>query len=229
MFIEYKDEKPYKIDRNGTKYYQCVCRCPKCDGTGGIPQFWRIEGGRCFMCGGSGKIHDTIKEYTPEYAAKLEARRKARAEERARKEAEKRAEEERIEAERKAERIAAWREANPEKAKAADLLHAMAQTSDFVGEEGKRIDLKAIYLKGTSFSARKTNYYDSGIRYVHIFSVDSKKVTWITSTIDLDAFTIGKTYNVRGTVKKHEEYNDIKQTMLTRCKVSEVEEVAAAA
>lgn len=29
--------------------------CPRCAGTGRVPQFQHVDGGRCFDCGGSGK------------------------------------------------------------------------------------------------------------------------------------------------------------------------------
>ena len=65
-------------DKNGTKYYHHVCNCPRCNGTGIIPYYIRINGGDCFNCWGSGIVEYDTKEYTPEYEAKLEARRIAR-------------------------------------------------------------------------------------------------------------------------------------------------------
>jgi hypothetical protein len=37
------------------------------------------------------------------------------------------------------------------------------------------------------------------------------------------ALKIGKTYEIKATVKEHGEYNGIKQTVLSRCKEAEVE------
>lgn len=67
-----------KVDKNGTKYWH-KDGCPKCGGTGYIPGYEYVEGGRCFKCGGSGVGGYSWKEYTPEYAAKLAARRAAKA------------------------------------------------------------------------------------------------------------------------------------------------------
>ena len=64
-----------KEDRNQTKYYEIVESCPACRGTGYIPEYKHIDGGRCFTCDGSKvKIYKS-KEYTPEHEAKLEQNR----------------------------------------------------------------------------------------------------------------------------------------------------------
>ena len=65
-------------DKNGTKYYGCVDRCCKCQGTGIISYYIPINGGECFECGGSGIVEWEEKEYTPEYEAKLQAQREKR-------------------------------------------------------------------------------------------------------------------------------------------------------
>lgn len=67
-----------KTDKNGTKYYHNVDRCPRCSGTGIVEIYRPINGGDCFQCWGSGIIEYDTKEYTPEYEAKLEAQRQKR-------------------------------------------------------------------------------------------------------------------------------------------------------
>ena len=68
----------YKTDKNGTKYYHNIDRCPRCGGTGIVEIYRPINGGDCFQCWGSGIIQWDDKEYTPEYEAKLEAQRQKR-------------------------------------------------------------------------------------------------------------------------------------------------------
>lgn len=68
----------YKTDKNGTKYYHCTDRCPRCGGTGIVEIYIRVNGGECFECWGAGVIEWDEKEYTPEYEAKLEAQRQKR-------------------------------------------------------------------------------------------------------------------------------------------------------
>ena len=68
--------EPYKVDKNGTKYYVDF-RCQKCGGSGYLHGYEFIDGGRCWRCGGTGRDPTGYKwkEYTPEYQAKLDARR----------------------------------------------------------------------------------------------------------------------------------------------------------
>ena len=67
-----------KVDKNGTKYFSDDV-CPKCGGSGHIRGYEFIEGGRCFLCEGSGRHVTHWKEYTPEYAQKLAQKRLERA------------------------------------------------------------------------------------------------------------------------------------------------------
>lgn len=63
-----------KVDRNGTHYYTNN-RCPKCGGDKYISYYNHVDGGVCFLCGGTG-IHPTkVVVRTEEYAAKLDAKR----------------------------------------------------------------------------------------------------------------------------------------------------------
>lgn len=67
-----------KTDKNGTKYYHNVDRCPRCGGTGIVEIYRPVNGGDCFQCWGSGIIEYDTKEYTPEYETKLEVQRQKR-------------------------------------------------------------------------------------------------------------------------------------------------------
>lgn len=67
-------------DKNGTKYYHCTDRCPRCGGTGIVEIYRPVNGGDCFECWGAGIIEWDEKEYTPEYEAKLAERRARKAE-----------------------------------------------------------------------------------------------------------------------------------------------------
>ena len=63
-----------RVDRNNTHYY-INNRCPKCDGKKYISYYTHVDGGVCFLCGGTG-VHPTkVVVRTAEYAAKLDANR----------------------------------------------------------------------------------------------------------------------------------------------------------
>ena len=67
-----------KIDRNNTHHYTDT-RCPKCSGTGYIPGYEHVEGGVCFLCGGSGRGSRQVIVRTEEYNKKLVEARLAKA------------------------------------------------------------------------------------------------------------------------------------------------------
>lgn len=72
-FSEYDDDPRMilnRVDRNGTHYYTDT-RCPKCGGNGYIPGYEYVEGGVCFMCGGSGRGSRQVIVRTYEYNQKL--------------------------------------------------------------------------------------------------------------------------------------------------------------
>lgn len=80
-FSEYDNDPEFtleKIDRNNTHHY-VVRRCPKCGGKGYIDYFSHIQGGVCYLCGGSGVHEQRVIVRTEDYAKKLESKRIAAA------------------------------------------------------------------------------------------------------------------------------------------------------
>ena len=63
-----------RTDRNQTDYYDVVCKCIKCSGTGRLMCFAHVSNGICFDCDGAGVIHTEHKVYTPEYLEKKRIR-----------------------------------------------------------------------------------------------------------------------------------------------------------
>lgn len=63
-----------RTDRNGTDYYDVVCTCAKCRGTGRLECFMHVSNGICFDCDGAGVKHVEDKVYTPEYLEKKRIR-----------------------------------------------------------------------------------------------------------------------------------------------------------
>jgi hypothetical protein len=82
-------------------------------------------------------------------------------------------------------------------------------TNEYVGTIGKR-DLFEV-----SLLVKKAVESFYGVSYLHIFlDKTGHKLSWF-STAGSDA-EINNTYVIKGTVKKHEEYNGVKQTALSR-------------
>lgn len=65
-------------DKNGTRYYTDT-KCPKCNGEGYLSYYAHVDGGICFLCGGTGKSSRQLKVYTPEYFQVLTNRRREKA------------------------------------------------------------------------------------------------------------------------------------------------------
>lgn len=196
-----------RTDRNGTKYYEGLVTCDRCGGLGGHEK-WAYTGWTCYKCGGSGKIQGRWKEYTPEYEAKLLARREAKRkkwEEEHKEEIEerKRLEEERSRAEEEEKKAESERKAR----------------SNYLGEIGEKVELKAVLESTIRYTARAFVGWGEETKYIYKFRAGDNLLTWFTTSSKLYNTEEGTQVTVTGTVKKHEEYKEEKQTVLTRVKV----------
>lgn len=91
--------------------------------------------------------------------------------------------------------------------------HASEQTSIFVGEIGKRITVDNI--KSAECVYTSENIY--GLTFMYkIVDTNNNVYMWSTS----NTFDTDRVAEITGTVKNHEEYKGVKQTWLTRCKVT---------
>lgn len=211
-----------RVDKNGTKYFEGEVKCDRCDGVGiyyigvhnGRPLPSWVDQGVCFKCGGTGKVHGKWKEYTPEYEAKLEAQRRARWEKMEQEQAEEQA---RLEAERKAkeeaERLEAERQEAEERARKAISQH--------VGQIGDKIDLDVILEKRAWYEAKSFAGYGTETHYIFTFR-DNKGNALVWKTTKGLVYERGEKVHLKGTIKEHSEYDEEKQTVLTRCKVAGV-------
>jgi len=101
----------------------------------------------------------------------------------------------------------------------ADVLgngqKAEAARSEFQGEIGERITRELMVKRRLAFSSD----YRPGPFYIHILNdLDGNIYVWRTHKELLE----GHLYEVTGTVKAHEYYRAIRQTVLTRCRVTEI-------
>ena len=217
-----------KIDRNGSKHYEGMIECPKCCGVGlivhhvenGQPSYQWTDGGVCWKCGGTGKVHGKWIERTPEYQAKLDARRQEKWEAEAKK-----LEAERIAREAEEARIKVEKEAELKEKKAI---------SQFVGKVGDRLTLTLTYIHTASFEVQSFRGWGTETMNIHILKdADGNTFTWKTTHglgmdiseneyINWKHAEEGDTVVLKGSIKEHTEYKDEKQTVLTRCKIIEI-------
>jgi len=237
-----------KTDRNGTKYWNTRVVCDRCCGGSGIYRWGAIQhdrngnvigstyAGTCFKCGGAGYVWEIVKEYTPEYRAKLDA---ANAKRKAAKQA-------KWEAER-AEREKAWAEQRAkEAAERAECERIRREEIErnrghFIGTVGDKIEM-TVTLERTftyevpRFGAPWTNDTVTG----YVFKTDDNcTLVWKTvgglrrkvytekghfkddekhGWYDYEHPEEGARVTIKGTIKAHEEFNNVNQTVLNRVK-----------
>lgn len=201
-----------KVCKNGTKVWEEVVPCDRCDGLGGAAQ-WRLTGVTCYKCHGTGKVILRTMEFTPEHEAELEAKRISKAQKQsediARREA--KAEAERMET----ERIIKERE---------EERKAKKSISEFVGEIGQRILIEVTSVESFEFETQwgSSTCYSLRDRNGNLFKWFTKSAInkghwdkegrWVDEELP-DEFTI------KAIVKEHSEYKGEKQTVLKNVKV----------
>lgn len=105
---------------------------------------------------------------------------------------------------------------------AREAARAEESTSRHVGEVGSREVFTLTLDKHMSFEG----FY--GVTHLYLFSdADGNKFKWKASRGQ--GFDEGKTYSGKATVKAHDDYKGIAQTVITRASLKEVTEVPAAA
>lgn len=102
--------------------------------------------------------------------------------------------------------VAAW--------KIREVLEAKIPkpTSEHIGHIGDKVDLEVTHIR--------TGYYDTqfGTTWVHNFK-DAAGNVLIWKTSSCSGFE-KDTLRIKATIKAHDEYNGVKQTVLTRCKIA---------
>lgn len=88
----------------------------------------------------------------------------------------------------------------------------------YLGKVGQKLSVTATLTRAIPYEAAFG--YQIALGYIYIFeTADGNTLVWRTTSAWLDT---GKKYNIVGTVKEHSEYDKVKQTVLTRCKIQEV-------
>ena len=226
-----------KVDRNGTKYFRDRVRCDRCCNSSGIYRWGAIQtdwngnvtgstfAGVCFKCGGKGYVWDIVKEYTPEHRAKLDAaNEKRKAAKQAKWEAE-RAEREKAWAEQRAKEAA--ERAEREKARLEEIRR---NRGHFIGEVGDKIQINVTFDHAFTYEVpHPVCDWKTQTMTGYVFKTDDGcTLVWKTSGTlgewdkkDRNLWISpeeGDRIKIKGTIKAHEEYNNVNQTILTRVK-----------
>lgn len=78
-----------------------------------------------------------------------------------------------------------------------------------VGERIRDIEVQLTYC-------RQTGWNEWGETWIYKFTDGKSQFVWFTGFKDVE---VGQTYKLSGTVKKLDEFNGVKQTIVTRCKL----------
>lgn len=88
-------------------------------------------------------------------------------------------------------------------------------TSEYVGNVGDKFEGLVTLVKIHTYETHFTYYGE--LNFIYKFKdSNNNTIVWKTGGRDLEE---GKTYRIKGTIKEHSEYNDDKQTVLTRCRI----------
>lgn len=108
---------------------------------------------------------------------------------------------------------------NREQGRVAErAARAAAPDAGHLGEVGKRLDFAATVVRVKAF---ETMY--GGKLIIAMRTADGHDVITFTTGRGCSSNDVGKTFEVRGTVKKHSEYQGRAQTELSRCAFAAVE------
>ncbi len=220
--------------------------CPRCGGAGGSPH-WHPDGGVCYECRGNRTVQRThrvfiaTKLFELNTAADKKAAKKAEA-------AQRKMDTQRTDFDKWAEphkillgeiaaatgnsfltdlaaKVVAYRILTDRQLEAAATSiqrkkerDAEGAASEYVGEIKERIEFEAevIGVYGT-----EGHYGHTDI--VKFKDADRNMFTWFAS--DYTNLERGDRISIKGTVKKHDNFRDVKQTVLTRCKFTKFEVV----
>ena len=95
------------------------------------------------------------------------------------------------------------------------IMAATAPESTYVGTIGSKVEVKAVLEALIGIDGMY------GTKYLHKFRTENGEIiTWFaTGYAGAAKKDEGRTHTIKGTVKKHEDYKRVKQTILTRCKL----------
>lgn len=97
--------------------------------------------------------------------------------------------------------------------------------SDYIGAIGDKLDMEVTFIK--RFDYERKSFSGWGTETVSIYKfIDDNGNILIWNTTAYPEVTAGNRYQIKGTIAEHKEYAGDKQTVLKRCRVTKIKEVA---
>lgn len=111
-----------------------------------------------------------------------------------------------------------WKSDIAEKIKVAN--EQLVNPSNYIGTVGEKININCTHWQTSWFEVPSFAGYGMTTMYVHTFKdPDGNMLVWKTNSNSLSELCHGVEVNIKATIKEHSEYKNVKQTVLTRCKV----------
>lgn len=96
-----------------------------------------------------------------------------------------------------------------------DLENKLKAESEFIGVIGEKIDVLTTFIKASHYE--RFSAYTGKPETVNIYTfLDKNNNCIVWKTTASEDFEVGDEIHIKGKVKSHDEYNDIKQTVVTR-------------
>jgi predicted nucleic acid-binding Zn-ribbon protein len=242
--MDMESRKLIKVDKNGTKYWNTRVMCDRCVSGSGTYMWGQIftdgnghitgasHSGTCFKCGGAGYVWEVQKEYTPEHRAKLDAANEKR-------KAKQRAQWEAKAAEREAQRAKeAAERAERERIRFEEIER---NRGHFIGQVGDKIEMTVTLTRTFQYEVPRFGApWSTDLVTGYVFKTDDNNtLVWKTvgglrrkvytekghfrddekrGWYDYEYPEEGERVTIKGTIKAHEEYNNVNQTVLNRVK-----------
>ena len=97
---------------------------------------------------------------------------------------------------------------------------AEAAASAYFGEVGQRVTIHAEKIEVVASWFTNYSYYGESVYLYKIHATESGVFMWKTST-PIDEDERNKPHAIKATIKAHNDYNGVRQTVLTRCKITD--------
>lgn len=100
---------------------------------------------------------------------------------------------------------------------------AAEPSKGYFGNVGDKVELNVTFVRMFTLENKfGYGYWNNDCTYIYKFQTeDGKTLIWKTA-LSMPDIKDGQVVRLKGTIKEHSEYKNVEQTIMTRCKVSEV-------
>ena len=101
--------------------------------------------------------------------------------------------------------------------KKREVLQSQENTGNYLFEVGQRVTETVMVKDHKTYSSYAYNGQEC-TKHIYTFILNGNTLVWFTEK--RLSCNIGDSLKLTGTVKEHKEFNRVKQTIMTRCKIA---------